>query len=107
MSVLPCDLLRRAWSALAHSDLLRATGAVLFDCGRITCDAGTTFGNGAVLPIGIETGGRPVRIYAEMDVEQALAVARPCGATDLREGLDALAAEYAGGAAAGRGLIGR
>jgi hypothetical protein len=82
-------------------------GAVLFDCGRITCDTGTTFGNGAILPIGIETGGRPLRVYAEMDIEQALAVARPRGAAELREGLDALAAEYAGGAVAGRGIIDR
>src|SRR6266566_2638626 len=35
-------------------------GAVLLDCGRVTCEAATTFGNGAVLPVGIETGGRTV-----------------------------------------------
>jgi hypothetical protein len=54
-------------------------GAVLFDCGSITCDTQTTFGNGAVLSLGPETGGRDVAVYAEIDVEVAAAVARSQG----------------------------
>src|SRR2546422_168395 len=60
-------------------------GAALLDWGQVVSDPGTAFGNGAGLPIGIETGGRPVPVYAELDVEVAAAVARLCGREGLRE----------------------
>ncbi len=54
-------------------------GARLCDCGSVACAAGTTFGNGAVLPVGLETGGRELAVYAELTVEAAAALAAPPG----------------------------
>ncbi len=82
-------------------------GAILLDCGRITCDPGTTFGNGAVLPIGCETGGRPVAIFAEMDVELASALAQPSGRRELVELHAAVLTDYLARAGSGRGVIER
>jgi hypothetical protein len=50
--------------------------AVVFRTGAVTGSAECTFGNGRPLAIGIETGGREVRSYAEMTVPAAEAVAR-------------------------------
>ncbi len=46
-------------------------GAVLFNNGLVCTERGATFGNGAELPIAIETGGREVRIYGEITVDVA------------------------------------
>ncbi len=82
-------------------------GAVLLDCGRVTCDPATTFGNGCVLPVGIEVGGRPVQVYAEMDVETAAFVARAAGRPGLLAGYAAAVAEYLRAATADRGIVER
>jgi hypothetical protein len=82
-------------------------GVVLLDCGSITCDPETKFGNGFLLRVGPETGGREVPAFAEIDVETAAAVAeRPFGPEVLREYAEAVA-EYAARAQLGRGFIGR
>src|SRR5260370_42685433 len=49
--------------------------AILFDCGRILCEGETTFGNGFDLPLAIETGGREVPVFAEMDLGLAEIIA--------------------------------
>eukprot|EP00301_Raphidiophrys_heterophryoidea_P006162 c12509_g1_i1.p1 GENE.c12509_g1_i1~~c12509_g1_i1.p1 ORF type:complete len:670 (+),score=186.12 c12509_g1_i1:35-2044(+) len=50
--------------------------AVIMGCGRITCSGkGTTFGNGHVICVGPETGGRDVPIFATMTLEAATAIA--------------------------------
>ncbi len=49
--------------------------AVLFNCGIIACKRDADFGNGSELPIAIETGGREVRIYAEITIPIAATVA--------------------------------
>jgi len=51
-------------------------GAVLFDIGAITCAPDAHFACGHPLPLGCETGGREVPIWAEMTVDSAAAVAR-------------------------------
>src|SRR5437763_9730974 len=81
-------------------------GAVLLDCGRVDCDAGTTFGNGAALPVGIECGGRPVRVFAELDVELAAAVARPGRHPGLAGAYSSAVDEYVARAASPRGIVG-
>jgi hypothetical protein len=80
-------------------------GALLSNCDRVVCEEGTAFGNGAALPVGLETGGREVEIYAEMTVEAAAALAGPPGRAPAayREAL----ARYLAGARAGRGVIER
>lgn len=49
--------------------------SVLLNCGTLTCASQTSFGNGTVLPLGPEVGGREVPVYAEIDVEVAATVA--------------------------------
>jgi hypothetical protein len=49
--------------------------AILFDCGRILCEGETTFGNGLDLPLAIETGGREVPVFAEIDLGLAETIA--------------------------------
>jgi hypothetical protein len=53
-----------------------ASGVVLANCGSITATGPTAFGNGKELPVGLETGGREVAVYAEIDVETSAQVAR-------------------------------
>ena len=49
-------------------------GALLWDCGRVVCSGRTAFGNGQVVPLGVETGERSLSIYAEITVEVARAL---------------------------------
>jgi hypothetical protein len=79
--------------------------AVLFACGRVTCGGKTTFGNAIDLSVGIETGGREVPVYAELDVEVAAAVARPRQAGLVACYREAVA-EYRTRAACRRGIVG-
>ncbi|GBG30675.1 Hypothetical Protein FCC1311_068952 [Hondaea fermentalgiana] len=74
---------------ISHCELVQETfvgkSAMIAHCGVVTRERraaastkeglGSTFGNGVVLPVVIGTGGRDVAIYAEMDIEEACAVA--------------------------------
>jgi hypothetical protein len=80
-------------------------GAVLLDCGQVTCDEFTTFGNGKVLTIGAETGGRPVKVFAELDLEVAAAIARSAGRKSLLKDYLAAVADYLAGVTSDRGII--
>lgn len=81
-----------------------AATAVVLDCGEVSCEAGTAFGNGAFVTVGSECGGRAVAAYAELDVELASAVACPGGS---RAGDYAAAVEaYRREATSDRGLLG-
>src|SRR5262249_23279789 len=73
------------------------------NCGSIVCEAGTTFGNGAVLPVGIETGGRELAVYAELTVEAAAALAPAPGAASAAYS-QALAGDLNAGRAPRRGM---
>lgn len=57
------------------SNYIVSDGALLFNCGIIAAGQKNTFGNGAELPIAIETGGREVKTYAEITVDVAATVA--------------------------------
>jgi hypothetical protein len=81
--------------------------AILLDCGQVTCDPGTTFGNGVTLPVGVETGGRAVCGWAELDLELATAVARSGENTALRERYTAAVGTYLTRVASPRGIIER
>ncbi|MCW8131331.1 MAG: DUF4954 family protein [Planctomycetota bacterium] len=50
-------------------------GAAIQNCGIVACAGGTCFGNGIELPVVIETGGRETRVYAELTIQTAAAVA--------------------------------
>jgi hypothetical protein len=81
--------------------------AVLLDCGSVTCDPQTTFGNGLVLPIVIESGGRDVQVYAEMDLEVAAGIARQRSQPELLERYAEAVADYLTQALSNRGIIER
>ena len=57
------------------SNYLVRKGAVLFDLGRVTCAKNVKFGNGHPLVLCIETGGRNVKGFAEIDLKIAAEVA--------------------------------
>jgi hypothetical protein len=80
--------------------------AAVLDCGEVSCEAGTTFGNGGVVTVGPECGGRGVAAYAELDVELATAVACPAGSRAALADYAAAVEAYRQGATAGRGIIG-
>ncbi len=50
--------------------------AVLFNNGIISCSESAVFGNGIEVPIAIETGGREVKLYADITVDEAAKIAR-------------------------------
>jgi Domain of unknown function (DUF4954) len=84
-----------------------ADEAILLDCGTITCDGRTSFGNGGSLAIGVESGGREVAVYAEIDLDVAEAVA--CSRSEsgfLAEYAQAVA-EYVARVRSDRGVIER
>jgi hypothetical protein len=83
-----------------------AADAVVIDCGRITCAAGATFGNGARVPVALEGGGREVNVFAEIDVELAALVARPGGRRPELDGYRKAVAEYRDAVTSDRGVIG-
>jgi hypothetical protein len=88
------------------SNCILAPGAVVFDCGTLTCDSTATYGTGAALPFGIETGGRDVAIFAEIDVVTATVIARSRGCRPLQEEYAKLVGEYTTRAVCGRSLLG-
>jgi hypothetical protein len=81
-------------------------GAVIFDCGRVVCDKGTTFGNGGRVAVGVETGGRVVCVFAELGIELAAAAAQPTGPA-FAAGYAAAVAEYESRAVCRRGILER
>lgn len=65
-----------------------AAGAVVFSVGELACSGTTAFGNGTVVQVGIETGGRDIPVYAELSVPVAREAA-------LRRGDRSFLGEYA------------
>ena len=49
--------------------------AIVYECGSLVCTGQSNFGNGNLISIGIETGGREIAAYAELTIEVASAVA--------------------------------
>ncbi len=83
-----------------------AADAVVVDCGRITCAAGVTFGNGARVPIALEGGGREVEVFAEIDVETTAVAAAPGDRRGELNDYRRAVAEYRDRAASHQGVIG-
>jgi hypothetical protein len=96
------DVLVRDVKLLANYAV--GSGALVWNCGSVVCEGPSTFGNGAVLPVGLESRGREVAVYAEITVEAALALARARGdaARAYREALTA----YLQAVRSERGVIG-
>jgi hypothetical protein len=80
-------------------------GAILTNCGSIACTHRTTFGNGQSLPLGIETGGREIPVFAEISLPLiGLLTSGPYRQKYLHE-YQLLIAEYLCRAASTRGII--
>ena len=80
-------------------------GAVVADCGRVVCSAGTSFGNGRRVAVALESGGREIEVFAELDVELATGAARPLDRRAELDGYRKAVAEYRDRATADRGII--
>src|SRR5262245_8611540 len=104
-SVVGNDALLRDVKLLANHVV--GAGAVLSNCGSVTCDGVTAFGNGQALPIGIESGGRDLPVYAEIDVEVAGHVCRSRSRKDFLAAYERLVAGYAAAVSSARGIIER
>jgi hypothetical protein len=89
------------------ANYLVAEAAVLLDCGSITCEGSTAFGNGIRLQLGIERGGRDVVAYAEIDVAIASLVARTRSDHTLLDAYARAVANYRDQVQSSRGIIGR
>jgi len=104
-------------SVIGHDALVRdvellvnyvvGEGAIVCGCGRVACEGDTAFGNGVELPVAIETGGREVLAFAEIDVEVAAAVARSRHEKDRLKQYAAAVADYTAAASSPRGIIER
>ncbi len=81
------------------------THAALMGCGEIVCTPGSSFGNGVEIPIAIETGGREVYPYAEMDVVQAGIIAGNRDDADFIQAATKKCKEYAQAAQSDVGVI--
>jgi hypothetical protein len=97
------DVLIRDVKLLAN--YIVAEGAVLFDCGSITCQPGTAFGNGLAIPLGIESGGWEVPMFAEIDVDTAAAIVKSRSRPELIRDYVQVVSSYAGRAVSRRGII--
>jgi hypothetical protein len=82
-----------------------AAGAAVVDCGRVSCAAGATFGNGARVPVALEGGGREVEVFAELDIALATAAARPGARRAELDGYRRAVAEYREAVTSDRGVI--
>jgi hypothetical protein len=82
-------------------------GAVVLDCGSVTCEGQTTFGNGVALPVGLESGGREVAVFAEIDVAAAAAVARSRDDRAFQRDYARVVADYAERVTSSRSVVGR
>jgi hypothetical protein len=78
---------------------------VLLDCGAILCAAETAFGNGNALPVGVESGGREVPVYAEIDLDVAEAVACSRSETEALSQYSEAVERYTAQATSNRGII--
>ncbi len=77
---------------------------VIFHCGSISAGTNCRFGNGIAIPVGMETGGREVSAFAEIDVAIAEQVARG-NDVDFRKLYDDFIRAYGDGLCCDYGII--
>jgi hypothetical protein len=108
-TLVDCDLGDDAlvWDVHLLANYVVGEGAVLADCGSIVCEGETVFGNGLALPLGIESGGRDIPVYAEITVEVAAALTRGPERRAALEGYGRAVADYLARVRCSRGVIER
>jgi hypothetical protein len=82
-------------------------GVIVLHCGSVTCEGQTAFGNDGALPVGLESGGREVGVYAEIDVATAAAVACSRDGRAMQREYARLVADYAARVLSPRTILGR
>ncbi|MEI8176896.1 MAG: DUF4954 family protein, partial [Candidatus Omnitrophota bacterium] len=82
-----------------------ADKAVVFNCGTVSAKSENAFGNGSELPIAIETGGREVKVYAEMTLEIAAKVAGSRGDKEFLKNYAEAADKYIAKVTQPKGII--
>ena len=90
---------------LLNNSVIHERAAVAM-CASVTCTRETSFGCGRHLPVGIETGGRDVRTYAEITVGVADRLARLGRDQRLRDECESVADEYQRRVSCARTIIG-
>lgn len=78
---------------LAHAVI--GPGALVKGCGTVAATGVTSFGNGQILPLAIETGGRETGIYAELTVDVAAEIAARRGEREMQAAYAQAVADYA------------
>ncbi|MBL8029409.1 MAG: DUF4954 family protein [Fibrobacteres bacterium] len=82
------------------------TGAAVVDCGSVQVNPSCTFFNGSMLDeIGVETGGRNVAVFAEMDLEIAALIMKSRSDKSLLADYDKIIQKYASLASSDWGVI--
>ncbi len=88
------------------ANYLVGKGAVVFGNGTVAANPPCTFGTGRSLPLGLETGGRDVAIYAEITVDVAARLATSRRDASFLERYDKLLSAYLKKVASEKGFIG-
>lgn len=96
--------------ALVHnvgllSNCVVEAGAAVVNSQTISADAGTAFGNGREVGIAIETGGREVKLYAEITVDVTEKIAGSRGDKALLKAYDEFVDAYVAKAKSNKGII--
>jgi len=76
------------------ANYLICEGSILFNISSLWAGQKLSFGNGLKIPVGIETGGREVLSFAEMDIQQAALVALNRANFQLQEIYAAFVKDY-------------
>ncbi len=66
----------------------------IISTGSIICERNTTFGNGVEISCGIETGGRELVLYAELDYNTSAEIVTRRNDTDLQNNYKKIVEEY-------------
>ena len=82
-------------------------GTVIVNTQTVSASGKCMFGNGRPISVGIETGGREIRSFAEITIPIASAVAMNRSETSFLKKYDALAQSYAESCCVPFGIIGR
>eukprot|EP00123_Amoebidium_parasiticum_P009241 comp19354_c0_seq1/m.22294 comp19354_c0_seq1/g.22294 ORF comp19354_c0_seq1/g.22294 comp19354_c0_seq1/m.22294 type:complete len:681 (-) comp19354_c0_seq1:927-2969(-) len=88
------------------SNVVVGRGACVLGCGEVLCTGQTNFGNGAELPLAIETGGRETRVFAEITIACAAGVASNRGDKALLKKYNDLVDTYCAKATSPATIIG-
>lgn len=83
-----------------------APGAAIVSVGEMIASPNSTFGNGTEIALGVETGERAIRAFAELDLALAIRLVRAPARSDLRRAYEEVLRRYVGAIALPKGYVG-